>query len=296
MQNPRFAKQVADIVAKLEITALSSEWDLQIDISKDTNGHTLSLSLKDEDEGGDHKDQIIAECKDALLRAAQESTCACVLGYALNPFQTLANGFTATLGEIEDASWACWDIFAMGACPHGSACARTHPTSMAYLVVQFVAEAYKSTANAWQNPPSIHSTRFGKQAADVVAKIEIAALSSEWDVEVSIAKSSNGFNVAVMMADEDVAHWDELAAEVKETLLQAAQESTNLYVLGYANNAFRSTPRGFVATLGEMQDPAWACWDIYAMGCCQYGNACHRQHLSSVATLVVKLIGGGPFS
>jgi hypothetical protein len=156
--------------------------------------------------------------------------------------------------------------------------------------------AYTSTANAWQNPPSIHSTRFGKQAADVVAKIEIAALSSEWDVEVSITKSSNGFNVAVMMEDEDVAHWDELAAEVKETLLQGAQESTNLYVLGYANNAFQSTTRGFVATLGEMQDPAWACWDIYAMGCCQYGNACDRQHPPSVATLVVQLIGAGPLS
>jgi hypothetical protein len=70
----------------------------------------------------------------------------------------------------------------------------------------------------------------------------------------------------------------QLFAHAKQSLLQAAERSEKVLVLGYASNAFSPMPLGFGAALAEMQDPATACWGSFAHGFCDRPSTCCKAH------------------
>jgi hypothetical protein len=134
----RFDKQVADIKAKVEVAMLCSSCDTDVHIQKESNGYTfyVTLAAQDAERFGD---DVLAEAQEALLTASEQSTCVCVMGKEQHPFQALEKGFVSTLAEMQDEATACWDMYTRGTCPHGCACDRQHPRSIAYIVVQLFA-------------------------------------------------------------------------------------------------------------------------------------------------------------
>lgn len=150
--------------------------------------------------------------------------------------------------------------------------------------------ALSSKAQAWQPTPPAQNPRFNNQAADVMAKLEVALLSGEWDLDLVIKKDANNFTVSVAMKEEDVKNWSLVVEEAQEVLLRAAKESSCVYVLGYDNEPFKKLENGFMATLGEMKDEAVACWDTYALGACHQGTACTKAHPQSSACVVLQLV------
>lgn len=153
--------------------------------------------------------------------------------------------------------------------------------------------ALSSKAQAWQPPAPAQNARFNNQAADVMAKLEVALLSGEWDVDVVIKKDGNNFTVSVSMRLEEIGNWALVMAEAQEVLLRAAKESSCVYVLGYESQPFQPLENGyngFIATLAEMRDEAAACWETYAIGSCQSGNGCSREHPPSLAYVILKLV------
>jgi hypothetical protein len=150
--------------------------------------------------------------------------------------------------------------------------------------------ALSSKAQAWQPTPPAQNPRFNNQAADVMAKLEVALLSGEWDLDLVIKKDANNFTVSVAMKEEEVKNWPLVVEEAQEVLLRAAKESSCVYVLGYENEPFKKLENGFMATLGEMKDEAVACWDTYALGACHQGAACTKAHPQSSACVVLQLV------
>jgi hypothetical protein len=137
-QSQRFDKQVADIKAKVEVAMVCSDYDVDVHIRKESNGYIVSVSVAEEDAERFGND-ILAEAQETLLTASEQSTCVYVMGEGHQPFQAISNGFVTTLAEIQDKEAACWDIYSGGTCPHGCACIRQHPRSIAYIVVQLIA-------------------------------------------------------------------------------------------------------------------------------------------------------------
>lgn len=71
---------------------------------------------------------------------------------------------------------------------------------------------------------------------------------------------------------------DGILHSAKEALLQGAQRSENVYVLGYRACPIVQTPFGFTAFLCEVKDDNAVCWDLLSTGCCRRGRRCHWAH------------------
>lgn len=82
-----------------------------------------------------HKEWLLLQAKEALLRAAERSDNVYVMGYRARPFVSTLPGFDAKLGAMVDTDKACWDVFAQGYCGRGASCRWQHPEQTATLNV-----------------------------------------------------------------------------------------------------------------------------------------------------------------
>jgi hypothetical protein len=73
---------------------------------------------------------------------------------------------------------------------------------------------------------------------------------------------------------------DQLLTFAQEALLKAAEQSRNVYVLGYEarETAFTPQPQGLMCRLGVMESTQYACWRYFQKGMCQYGRDCCKEH------------------
>lgn len=133
--NPSFNQQVADVVAKLEITLLATAGheSVQIRLQKDGAGFMVILAIKGGDAG--LRDSLLRKAQEALCSAAEQSTVVYVVGYQGKAFEPVPRGFQATLAEMRDEASACWDYFGYGECAQGCACRWQHPAVTATVSV-----------------------------------------------------------------------------------------------------------------------------------------------------------------
>lgn len=87
-----------------------------------------------------------------------------------------------------------------------------------------------------------------------------------------------------------------ILAEVKETILQSADVSKSIYVMGYALMPFTETENGFSAMLGgvgayfgQTKYEEGYCWDMITKGfCCDEGMCC-REHPATMLPIYVEI-------
>merc|ERR1711959_160374 len=94
-------------MAKVEIALLASSCNVGVDIQRERSHCNVIASISEEDWHA--HDHLLCEAQVALLSAAQESTCVCLLGYSHELFLRVEAGFQATLREIQHGSmyWQC---------------------------------------------------------------------------------------------------------------------------------------------------------------------------------------------
>lgn len=76
------------------------------------------------------KDCLVTLAQNALLTATSSSKTIYIMGHAIKPFMTKSQGFVAMIGDMQDETTACWELYSKGACPKGCACSWEHPNCL----------------------------------------------------------------------------------------------------------------------------------------------------------------------
>lgn len=99
-------------------------------------------------------------------------------------------------------------------------------------------------------------------------------------MSVDVVQTSTGWSIVVTPTRRTSAPVDDVTALAKEALLKAAEESKDVYVLGFAfpETAFAPKPQGFEAQLVVMEGVKRSCWGLLKRGSCRYDTACKKQH------------------
>jgi len=135
LQAPKhFSGEFKALVADLAVTASRALGDNPIVESaeafkdKDYQGWTIELTAK-KDLAID-KEDVLSLAKNALLGAIGNSKVLYIIGCSAKPFMRKSRGFVTILGNMQDQSRACWNLYSKGACNSGCECCYVHPECM----------------------------------------------------------------------------------------------------------------------------------------------------------------------
>merc|ERR1719482_2162425 len=95
---------------------------------KDYQGWTIEVMVKKEMNA--HKEYLITLAKNSLFNATGTSKNIYIMGYAATPFVSKKHGFVTVLGDMQDESKACWDLYTKGICSRECACRWQHPSCL----------------------------------------------------------------------------------------------------------------------------------------------------------------------
>lgn len=143
--------------------------------------------------------------------------------------------------------------------------------------------ALRSQAEAWvpavtesivkSLPPSV------KVQFAVIVAAGLGTLKKMTAIQrTSVQETARGWSVAGHVASSDAGstHF----ASTEAALLRAAEESSNVYVVGYEAEPFQSLTlcNGFKARLAFVENDQTVCWDLVSKGFCKRGCKCRWQH------------------
>lgn len=120
--------------------------------------------------------------------------------------------------------------------------------------------------------------RFRWQCQEVVlaARDAITRCMLVQSVIFDVEKSS--VSLDVHMQPESFHNKDVTISRAKQALLESAEQSQGVYVMGYRSKPFLATSEGFFVILGVMTCAKEACWDIFGHGNCRNEGSCTLQH------------------
>jgi hypothetical protein len=166
--------------------------------------------------------------------------------------------------------------------------------------------ALSSKASSWQpsapekqeKPPTWRvgaaqspewQTWWEESAADIVAKMSFALGKAANISRVDCRKDAAGWVVTAHVDSLGFYNFEYLQTVAQNSLLQEAEESECIYLLGSRRVPFQRTPMGFFASLGSMRSTKKACWDVYNTGVCPRGCQCLWEHPAYVSTVDVTI-------
>lgn len=206
------------------------------------------------------------------------------MGYCSpKPFVMQPQGFEATLAAMESPVSACWHVFKKGFCRHGNECAKMHP------VVEFPVRILVESIQF--NSCSSFVSTFKQEVADLTMAV-IASLGEcnyTEKVEAFKDKDCQGWTIEVSLKQGSSMHKNYILTLAKSALYSATNNSTTVYIMGYAQKPFQPKSRGFVTLLGDMQDESVACWDFYSKGMCRHDCTCRWTHPECLVPINVAL-------
>jgi len=126
-----------------------------------------------------------------------------------------------------------------------------------------------------------------KQLTVVVAAAAAALAGCSHIKCAKTTEGPRGWSIVAKIAAEDAHHKESALAAAREALLQAARQSSCVYVLGHRAQPFMSTPVGFASSLGAVADESKACWSMINQGFCRKGCACRWEHPACQTTVNV---------
>lgn len=115
---------------------------------------------------------------------------------------------------------------------------------------------------------------------DVIERFRVSLASSSSIVVCAEAiHGPRGWSVtAYVQPDALKVYKGQLFEHAQQSLLAIAEQSGNVFVLGYAATPFSPMPLGFGAALTEMQHGDISCVSSYAHGFCDSPGTCHKAH------------------
>lgn len=142
----------------------------------------------------------------------------------------------------------------------------------------------QSTSNASVLPPDVRMA-----FAEVIAA-GLAALKTFSTTKVT--EDMSGWTLSGYCQSATMLNYQSALSVVQDKLLQGAEKSSGVYVVGYETTPFKPAAGhvGFSAQLALVQDESSACWDLLAKGHCQRGCTCRWQHPQWQVGFTVQLV------
>lgn len=124
-------------------------------------------------------------------------------------------------------------------------------------------------------PPEIY-----RELRDVVEAGHDAFGKCDLVVEAEMSECRLGWTVTGQLQQTAGQSERSAFAAAQQALLQAAEESQHIYIVGYEAQPFSPSPtgHGFTAQLAAVLEESTACWDLLTQGSCGRGCHCRWQH------------------
>mmetsp|Transcript_45109 Transcript_45109/g.79377 ORF Transcript_45109/g.79377 Transcript_45109/m.79377 type:complete len:327 (+) Transcript_45109:150-1130(+) len=125
------------------------------------------------------------------------------------------------------------------------------------------------------------------QCHEVAAAAEKAMSLCMYIVSAELVMERSSWSIIAHIRPEHFHFKEQVLSAAKQSLLDNAEQSDQVYVLGYRKKPFMTTPLGFFVMLGTMSDPQQACWEYFCNGCCARDEGCSWQHPAFMVTVNV---------
>jgi len=122
-----FKEVVANMAGSVAEELKKSPYIETASSSADADRRGWTVELMPRGDAATNKEYVLTLAKNALFSKTSESNIAYIMGYATKPFMYKTNGFTTIIGDMQDESKVCWDIYSKGLCTRGCACRWEHP-------------------------------------------------------------------------------------------------------------------------------------------------------------------------
>lgn len=161
-----------------------------------------------------------------------------------------------------------------------------------------------STTSEAEATSDIASDVTRTRLSSAASKFELSGPQAEMKAAVAAAMTAlagSGVINSVMAGQDAAGNWAVTASIpfgkvgleghalnlAKQALLQSAEKSNSVYVMGYLARPFHLTAQGFDAVLCNVEDEASACWDFLGKGCCYQRGRCQWLHPALMARVKV---------
>eukprot|EP00930_Biecheleria_cincta_P074496 TRINITY_DN61706_c0_g1_i1.p1 TRINITY_DN61706_c0_g1~~TRINITY_DN61706_c0_g1_i1.p1 ORF type:complete len:292 (+),score=67.27 TRINITY_DN61706_c0_g1_i1:179-1054(+) len=157
--------------------------------------------------------------------------------------------------------------------------------------LQPVRTCLRSGARAWNPCEEDAVLREIREGAESMRQ---AIMATGLVMSSNIVLDKNGFEILAMSTQDQAL--EGVLTMAKHSLLQWAETSSSIYVLGYCHRPFIPLPDGigFVATMSVLEDTSCCCWDAYKWGYCKRGQQCRWQHPRRLVPLSLRIRSGMP--
>jgi hypothetical protein len=126
-----------------------------------------------------------------------------------------------------------------------------------------------------EEPPKPTTDKFSFVIREMVRILQ----NSELIAKVEVCDTSGDCSIVVQTGSADDSLTEQVLTQAKQALLEAANHSKSVYVMGYCSpNPFTMVSQGFEATLGAMENAGQACWHLFKKGFCRHDADCCKQH------------------
>lgn len=118
---------------------------------------------------------------------------------------------------------------------------------------------------------------------------QIKLVKSAKSVEASGLWGKGVTIVGTMCPKDAIKGKAEVLKSMQQVLLQSAEKSKSIYVMGYELMPFTPTEHGFAAMLAGIRNTDFACGELLTQGFCQHGARCARQHPSCMVPIYIEI-------
>jgi len=122
-----FKQEVADLTMATVASLAKCTYAEKVEAVKDKASQGWNIEVMPKEELKPHKDYLLSLAKDALFTATGNSSMIYIMGYAANPFVSKSQGFVTMVGDMQDETRACWDLYSKGSCSKDCTCRWEHP-------------------------------------------------------------------------------------------------------------------------------------------------------------------------
>jgi hypothetical protein len=137
---PRFAHAFKETVADLALSITAEVGESPhvetVAAVKDNDSQGWSIEITAKMDLAECKEYLLTLAKNALFTSTGNSGNVYIMGYAEKPFIKKSEGFVTILGDMQDESRICWDLYAKGVCSRADCtCRWEHPECLMPLNV-----------------------------------------------------------------------------------------------------------------------------------------------------------------
>jgi len=122
-----FKTEVADLATAVSATLGDCAHAFHAETYKAIDGQGWTVEVTPTEDCKAQREYLLTLAKTTLFNDSESSNSVYITGYAVKPFISKADGFVTMVGNMRDASKACWDLYSKGMCSRDCLCKWQHP-------------------------------------------------------------------------------------------------------------------------------------------------------------------------